>query len=138
MARRRAFFAATALALLCGARAALAHLEPHVPGPIPPGEPIYHVHCEDGAAASHACQHVDLLAHLPLSSFGFGAESANDVWGWTDPETGREYALLGLNVGTAFVDVSEPDAPLYLGLLPTHTACRSGAASRCTPTTPSS
>jgi len=121
MARRRALFAATVLALLCGARAALAHLEPHVPGPIPMSEPIYHVHCEDGAAASHACQHVDLLAHLPLSSFGFGAESANDVWGWTDPETGREYALLGLNVGTAFVDVSEPDAPLYLGLLPTHT-----------------
>ena len=122
MARRRFFFAATALALLCGARVALAHLEPHVPGPIPPGEPIYHVHCENGAAASHACQHIDLLAHLPLSSFGFGVASANDVWGWTDPETGREYALLGLDVGTAFVDVSEPDAPLYLGLLPTHTS----------------
>jgi choice-of-anchor B domain-containing protein len=119
MARRRALLAATAL--LCGAGAALAHLEPHVPGPIPPGEPLYHVHCEDGAAASHACEHVDLLAQLPLSSFGFGAESANDVWGWTDAATGREYALLGLNVGTAFVDVSDPEAPLYLGLLPTHT-----------------
>ena len=119
MARRRILVAA-ALALFAGASAS-AHLEPYVPVPIPPGEPLYHVHCEEGAAASHACSHVDLLAQLPLSSFGFGTASANDVWGWTDPQTGREYALLGLDVGTAFVDVSVPDAPVYLGLLPTHT-----------------
>jgi choice-of-anchor B domain-containing protein len=44
------------------------------------------------------------------------------VWGWTDPETGREYALLGLDTGTAFVDVSEPDAPVYVGFLRTQTS----------------
>jgi choice-of-anchor B domain-containing protein len=108
-----------ALAFLWSARVAASHLAPSVPGPIPPGGPIYDAHCENGSAASHGCSHVDLLAQLPLAVFG--AASANDVWGWTDPQTGREYALLGLDIGTAFVDVSTPHAPVYLGLLPTHT-----------------
>ena len=47
--------------------------------------------------------------------------TGNDLWGWTDPQTGREYALMGLSNGTAFVDVTEPQSPLFLGRLPTHT-----------------
>jgi choice-of-anchor B domain-containing protein len=62
---------------------------------------------------------MDLLAHLSVEDFGAG--SGNDIWGWTDPETGREYALMGLNDGTAFVDVTEPAHPQYLGKLPTAT-----------------
>lgn len=42
--------------------------------------------------------------------------------GWTDPETSREYALVGLTTGTAFVDITDPATPLYLGLLPTATS----------------
>ena len=102
MSRRRALLAAAALALTLEARMASGHLEPGEPGPPPPGGPLFDVHCEEGRAEGFACHHVDLLAHLPLASFGAGA--ANDVWGWTDPETGREYALLGLDIGTAFVD----------------------------------
>ena len=45
----------------------------------------------------------------------------NDVWGWADALTGREYALMGMANGTAFVDVSEPDSPEFLGILPTET-----------------
>jgi choice-of-anchor B domain-containing protein len=118
MPGRRAWIATVALALWGGAHAASGHLEGDPPPP-PPGGPVFHVHCEDGFAAGYPCRNVDLLAQLPLASFGAGA--ANDVWGWTDPQTGREYALLGLNTGVAFVDVSEPDAPAYLGLLPTPT-----------------
>src|SRR5690606_26347425 len=43
------------------------------------------------------------------------------IWGWTDAETDREYALVGLSDGTAFVDVTEPTEPVYLGKLPTAT-----------------
>lgn len=114
MSGRRAFIAAAVLALFAGAFAASGHLEAP-PGEPPPGGPLFHVHCEDEQAAGYACRHVDLLAHLPLALFG--ARSANDVWGWTDAETGREYALLGLDNGVAFVDVSEPSAPVYLGIL---------------------
>src|SRR5262245_57072958 len=117
MPARRTLLAAAALSLI--APLAFGHLEPIDPGPAQPGGPLSHIHCEDGAAADFACHGVDLLSQLPLSTFG--AATANDVWGWTDPETGREIALLGLNNGTAFVDVSEPEAPVYLGLLPTQT-----------------
>lgn len=51
-----------------------------------------------------------------------GASAANDSWGWTDPETGIEYALVGVNNGTAFINIEDPANPLYLGKLPTHTS----------------
>ena len=51
---------------------------------------------------------------------GAGA-AGNDLWGWADAQTGREYALMGLTNGTAFVDVTDPQEPLVLGRLPTHT-----------------
>ena len=46
---------------------------------------------------------------------------ANDIWGWIDPQTRKEYAIVGLIDGTAFVDISNPLNPLYLGKLPSAT-----------------
>ncbi len=77
------------------------------------------VPCEDGAAGDYACENVMLLSRVDLATFG--SEAGNDVWGWTDPETGREYALMGLADGIGFVDISDPVNPSYLGKLPTHT-----------------
>jgi len=76
--------------------------------------------CTDGFAGPYPCRDVDLLSYLSHAEMGGG--SGNDIWGWTDPETGREYALVGESTGTAFVDISTPSQPLYLGALPTHTA----------------
>jgi choice-of-anchor B domain-containing protein len=78
--------------------------------------------CSGGSAAGYPCSNVDLLAHLPLADIG-GTRSnsaANDIWGWTDQQTGKEYAIVGRVFGTSFVDVSEPTKPVYLGQLPTH------------------
>ncbi len=74
---------------------------------------------EDGAAADFPCSNVRLMSFLPLSEIGGtrGVEMS-DIWGWTDPETGREYALAGRMDGTAFVDVTDPENPVYLGSLP--------------------
>jgi choice-of-anchor B domain-containing protein len=44
---------------------------------------------------------------------------ANDSWGWTDPLDGKEYAIFCLIEGTAFIDISDPINPVYLGKLPT-------------------
>ena len=63
---------------------------------------------------------VELLAYLPLAAIGAPDGSGNDIWGWTDGETGSDIAMMGMTTGVAFVDVSDPDAPVYLGLLPTH------------------
>jgi choice-of-anchor B domain-containing protein len=76
------------------------------------------VACTGGQAAGYPCRNVDLLAFLPLAQIG--GSQGNDIWGWTDSTTGREYALVGRRNGTSFVDVSTPTAPLYLGNLPAH------------------
>jgi choice-of-anchor B domain-containing protein len=51
----------------------------------------------------------------------FGSEAANDNWGWVDHESGKEYVLSGLDDGTAFIDISDPKNPIFLGKLPTAT-----------------
>ncbi|RMF65607.1 MAG: hypothetical protein D6746_00210, partial [Bacteroidetes bacterium] len=77
------------------------------------------VACEKGMAAAFPCDRVDLLAFLPVQNFGGGrGTETNDVWGWTDPETGREYAIVGRTDGTAFVDITDPYHPVFLGDLP--------------------
>ena len=78
--------------------------------------------CVGGTASGYPCRDVDLMARLPLGTFvapGYPAPTrASEVWGWTDPDTGREYALFGITTGVAFVNVTDPEAPVYLGLLP--------------------
>ncbi len=76
--------------------------------------------CSGGSAAGYACDGIDLMSFLPKSMFG--SSSVNDIWGWTDPVSGDEYALLGLSNGTAFVNVTDPVNPVYVGLLPAHTS----------------
>jgi len=74
------------------------------------------VTCADGSAAGFDCERVDLLSFLPLAGLGATAsESITDLWGWTDPETGREYALVGRSTGAVIVDVSDPSNPVYMG-----------------------
>ncbi|REJ87539.1 MAG: choice-of-anchor B family protein [Planctomycetota bacterium] len=70
-----------------------------------------------------AALNVNLLSHLPLADIGGDGSGirGNDIWGWTDSQTGKEYALVGRTDGTSFVDVSDPLNPIYLGILPTHT-----------------
>ena len=75
--------------------------------------------CEDGFAGVYPCSGYDLQAMVSLETFR--ANSGNDSWGWTDPQTGKEYAIMGLDDGTAFVDISVPDQPVYLGKLATAT-----------------
>jgi choice-of-anchor B domain-containing protein len=76
------------------------------------------VQCQGGFAGVYPCSNVDLLAFLPLAAIGGGA--GNDLWGWSDPVTGKEYAIMGRTLGTSFVDISDPQNPVYLGNLPTH------------------
>lgn len=74
--------------------------------------------CVNGMAGTFPCRNIDLASFLPLADIGGG--TGNDVWGWTDPATNKEYAIMGRSNGTAFVDISDPTSPVYLGNLPTH------------------
>lgn len=75
--------------------------------------------CTNGFAGQYPCNGYNLLAHI--SSTEMGASGGNDSWGWTDPQDGKEYAIVGLRNGTAFIDISAPTEPVYLGKLPTAT-----------------
>lgn len=88
--------------------------------PAEPLVPLGATPCVGGTAAGYPCSNVDLLAFMPLATIGGG--EGNDIWGWTDPQTGNEYALMGRTNGTAFVDITDPVNPVYLGNLPTHTS----------------
>lgn len=71
--------------------------------------------CESGMADVYPCEGYDLLFQMDLDAFA--AAKGNDIWGWTDTTTGNEYALVGLDNGTAFVDITDSENPLYLGKL---------------------
>lgn len=76
--------------------------------------------CVDGLADIYPCHNVDILAHLSLSEIGAVDETikGNDHWGWTDPDTGREYVIFGLTDSTSFIDITDHQNPIYLGNLP--------------------
>ena len=76
--------------------------------------------CVDGLAAGlYPCDNIDLLSTMGTNQVGGG--DMNDIWGWTDPLDGKEYVLLGRTNGTAFIDISDPLNPIYLGNLNTNT-----------------
>ena len=83
--------------------------------------PMRNVPCTNGRSGEYECRDVDMLSLVPLSELGCGGD-ANDIWGWTDPATDREYAMIGCMDGTSFVDVTDPVTPQVLGFLRTHTS----------------
>ena len=74
--------------------------------------------CVNGMAGGYPCSNVDLLSTLTINELNLG-DTANDIWGWTHDESGREFALVGMKMGTAFVEVTDPANPVHLGGLPT-------------------
>ncbi|MEW7277614.1 choice-of-anchor B family protein [Aquimarina sp. 2201CG1-2-11] len=87
------------------------------PDPDPDPDPVINVTpCENGMAGEYPCEGYDFVSKISLSTMG-GSEGS-DSWGWTDATTGKEYAIMGLDNGTAFIDISKPDEPVYLGRLP--------------------
>lgn len=75
--------------------------------------------CVNGFAGPYPCKLFDLMSHVTLAQMG--GTSGNDIWGWRDPVTHKEWALMGLNTGISFVDVTDPENPVVIGRLPTHT-----------------
>lgn len=84
--------------------------------------------CYEGFACTpnqnYPCSNVELLSLVGLDTLnaveGVFDGNANDVWGWADPDGSLEIAMIGLQWGTAFVDVTDPTDPIFLGQLPLH------------------
>ena len=51
-----------------------------------------------------------LVSDFDWNGLSYDSEGS-DIWGWTNPTTGVEYALVGLNSGFSVVDLSSPQNP---------------------------
>ena len=65
---------------------------------------------------------VAMLSRVLVADIPGGNISANDVWGHVSP-SGREYALLGMRGGTAFIEVTNPTAPTIVAYYPHPPGC---------------
>lgn len=75
--------------------------------------------CAQGGSAGFTCDNVDLQSFLSIESLGGGAgERVTGVWGWTDPVTRREYALVARTGALVFVDISNPSGPIVVAQMP--------------------
>jgi choice-of-anchor B domain-containing protein len=60
---------------------------------------------------------IDLRSWLSVTDFDAFATAANDCWGYVSA-SGREYALVGLSLGTGFVDVTDPGNAQIIDVFP--------------------
>ncbi|MFG0247153.1 MAG: choice-of-anchor B family protein [Phycisphaerales bacterium JB052] len=57
---------------------------------------------------------ITLLSQIPLNNFsGVNTASGNDCWGYVSP-SGREYAIMGLEGGYGFVEITNPTSPVIV------------------------
>ncbi|HEX2138218.1 MAG TPA: choice-of-anchor B family protein [Woeseiaceae bacterium] len=73
--------------------------------------------CVDGVAGDLACESVDVLSHVPFGDLRAAPAAGNDVWGFVDLNTGREYTLAGFDTGTAVIDVTDPANPVEVAFV---------------------
>src|SRR5262245_27723143 len=62
-------------------------------------------------AQPYQSQGIDLLSQIDLATFGNAGGNGNSCWGYVSP-SGREYAIMGLNDKVAFVEITNPAAPV--------------------------
>lgn len=75
------------------------------------------IECQDGSVNDlFPCEGVDLLSMVSTDALANDrGANLNDIWGWTDPESGREIVLAGRTDGTSFIDITDPSNPLVIG-----------------------
>jgi choice-of-anchor B domain-containing protein len=75
------------------------------------------IECEDGKVNDlFPCEGVDMLSMVSTDDLANDrGANLNDIWGWTDPETGKEYVLAGRTDGSSFIDISDPYHPVVVG-----------------------
>ena len=74
--------------------------------------------CTGNMAGSFPCNDYDLMDHFDHATLS--SREGSDIWGWTDPLDGKEYALMTFEDKTCFLDITDPINPTYLGFLNTN------------------
>jgi choice-of-anchor B domain-containing protein len=74
------------------------------------------VECKDGKAREFTCENVDLVSFMNVNDLSTArGVGMTDIWGWEDPETGKEWVIIGRTEGVSFVDISTPSNPVWVG-----------------------
>ena len=79
------------------------------------------VQCVNGLAGKFPCSNVDMLSFTPdsdLVSDPMYESEASDIWGWTNPDDGKEWVIHTTRTGFSFVDISDPVNPIPVAFLP--------------------
>ncbi|MEZ6163901.1 MAG: choice-of-anchor B family protein [Phycisphaerales bacterium] len=87
--------------------------EPAVQGPVwtQSSRPVS---ADEQPNAGFSASNITLLAQIPLNNFpGLNTASGNDCWGYVSP-SGREYAIMGVEGGYAFVEITNPTNPVII------------------------
>jgi choice-of-anchor B domain-containing protein len=74
--------------------------------------------CVQGMSGQFPCRNLSFLSQIPLAQFSSRPVSAANVWGFVDLNDNREYAVVGLNNGTAIVEVTDPANPREVVTIP--------------------
>ena len=80
---------------------------------------VAQIPCSDGFADEYPCSNYDLMSQIPVTTLANtnGTPEGSDIWGWTDTTSGKEYAIAAMTNSTAFVDITDPINPIFLGRL---------------------
>ena len=73
--------------------------------------------CVEGMAGPYPCDGLDLKGTVLLPALG--GPAGNDIWGWSDRKTGRDYAIMGTTNSVGFVDVTKATQPKTVATMPT-------------------
>ena len=73
--------------------------------------------CIDGMAGIFPCNDYNLQYFMTPDELGYPNTPVNDCWGWTDPSDNNEYALIGNQKGTSFVNITDPQNPVLVATL---------------------
>jgi choice-of-anchor B domain-containing protein len=72
-----------------------------------------------GASLPFNSLNVTLMSQVSLGQMGgTSSDNGSSLYGWVDPLTQREYAIMGREQGTSFVDITNPTNPVVVGNLP--------------------
>ncbi|KAF4907578.1 hypothetical protein CGCF415_v007331 [Colletotrichum fructicola] len=71
------------------------------------------------------CKNMDLYDFINHATLGspntdYRGKSGSSSWGWTDPDSGREFIVSGMFDGCAFIEILPEGKMLNLGFLPTY------------------
>ncbi|EXF75539.1 hypothetical protein CFIO01_06275 [Colletotrichum fioriniae PJ7] len=79
----------------------------------------------DSPLHNFRCKNMDLYDFINHAELGspnadYRGKSGSSSWGWTDPESGREFIVSGMFDGCAFIEILPKGKMLNLGFLPTY------------------